>query len=153
MIQNKNLAYDFNRQQDREIFIEPKPKFKVLKSKNFKKKLKTKNKISLCFTTICIFTMLILLSYRYNLISEKNLNLQRKNIELDNIASIFTTTEISIKKGNNLKYIENYAKQQLGMQKPEKNQIIYINANYQTEVTNMQKENIFQKILDMLKVN
>ncbi len=151
MVQNKNLAYDFSRQLEKERVYEKKPEFKVIKNKKIKASVKPKSKVSLIFTTISIFAMLIVLSYRYNLISEKNLELQRENKELDKVTSIFATTEIAIKQGSNLEYIENYAKQQLGMQKPEKSQIIYINADYKSEVTNTQNKNIFQKMIEKMK--
>lgn len=151
MVQNKNLAYDFSRQLEKERVYEKKPEFKVIKSKKIKASVKPKSKVSLIFTTISIFAMLIVLSYRYNLISEKNLELQRKDQELNKVSSIFATTEIAIKQGSNLKYIENYAKQQLGMQKPEKIQIVYINADYKSEVINTQNKNIFQKMITKIK--
>lgn len=150
MIQSRNLAYDFSEQ-----YAMPKRKineqteFKVIKSK--KTAIKPKSKVSLILSTTVIFAMLIILSYRYNLISEKNLDLQRQKNKLENVSSILATTEINLKQGNDLEYVENYAKQQLGMQKPEKSQIVYINADYKPEVTSQSNKNIFQNILDSIK--
>lgn len=149
MVQNKNIAYDLNRYAMPNFKPETKPKFKVIKSKKIN--IKPKSKVSLILKTITVFTILIILSYRYNLISEKNLELQRKNMELSDASSILATTEINLKQSSDLKYVENYAKQQLGMQKPEKSQIIYINADYRSEVTNNSNNNIFSKIIDSIK--
>lgn len=148
MVQNRNLAYDLNRFE-----VAPnktkEPEFKVIKSK--KQAVKTKSKVSLIVTAISVFAMLIVISYRYNLISEKNLEVQRQNMLLEDATSILATTEINAEQNNNLDYIESYAKQQLGMQKPEKSQIVYINANYDSEVKSLDDQNIFSKLIDSIK--
>lgn len=148
MVQNRNLAYDLNRFE-----VAPKkikePEFKVIKSK--KQAVKPRSKVSLVVTAISIFAMLIVISYRYNLISEKNLEVQRQNVILEDATSILATTEINAEQNSNLHYIESYAKQQLGMQKPEKSQIVYINANYDSEVKSLEEQNIFSKLADSIK--
>ena len=148
MVQNRNLAYDLNRFE-----VAPKkikePEFKVIKSK--KQAVKPRSKVSLVVTAISIFAMLIVISYRYNLISEKNLEVQRQNMLLEDATSILATTEINAEQNSNLDYIESYAKQQLGMQKPEKSQIVYINANYDSEIKNLEEQNIFSKLADSIK--
>ncbi len=148
MVQNRNLAYDLNRFE-----VAPKktkePEFKVIKSK--KQAVKPRSKVSLVVTAISIFAMLIVISYRYNLISEKNLEVQRQNMLLEDATSILATTEINAEQNSNLDYIESYAKQQLGMQKPEKSQIVYINANYDSEVKSLEEQNIFSKLADSIK--
>ena len=148
MVQNRNLAYDLNRFE-----VAPKkmkePEFKVIKSK--KQAVKSRSKVSLVVTAISIFAMLIVISYRYNLISEKNLEVQRQNMLLEDATSILATTEINAEQNSNLDYIESYAKQQLGMQKPEKSQIVYINANYDSEVKSLEEQNIFSKLADSIK--
>ena len=149
MVQNKNAAYDLNRYAMPNVKPEARPEFKVIKSKKIN--IQPKSKVSLILKTIAVFTILIILSYRYNLISEKNLELQRKNMELSDANSILATTEINLKQSSDLEYVENYAKQQLGMQKPEKSQIIYINADYKSEVTNSSNDNIFAKIIESIK--
>ena len=59
--------------------------------------------------------------------------------------------DIVYTENSNLDYIQSYAKQQLGMQKPEKSQIVYINANYDSEVKSLEEQNIFSKLADMIK--
>ena len=149
MVQNRNLAYDLNRFEVAPRQNRKEPELKVIKSK--KQAVKPRSKVSLVLTSICIFAMLIVISYRYNLISEKNLELQRQNMMLEDAASILATTEINAEKNNDLEYIESYAKQQLGMQKPEKNQIVYINADYESEVTSTESQNIFTKVIESIK--
>ena len=89
--------------------------------------------------------------HRYNLISEKNLNLQRLKIEQTAVNSELATTEIAVDRIIDKDIVESYAKQQLGMQKPEKSQIVYINSNYETKVEKVSEKNIFEKGIDKLK--
>lgn len=159
MIANKNYAYDLSiaeplRKEQPNI----KKDFKVIKGnkKTVKKNVKSakivskKSRASLIITTLSIFTMLIILSYRYNIISEKNLKIQRLNIEQEKVNSILTNTEISVSQTIDKNFIESYAKQQLGMQKPEKVQIVYINSDYDTKVNLVKPKNFLEKLINKI---
>lgn len=155
MISDRNYAYDLS-------MVEPLRKTKQEVARDFKiikgnKKTNTKNqqkakvaiksnKVSLIITTLSIFSMLIILSFRYNLISEKNLQLQRLSIEESKANALFTTTEIQVDKTIDEEFIESFAKQQLGMQKPEKSQIVYIDSTNDTKI-DIVKQNSFLKTL------
>ena len=127
------------------------PKIKTEVNTNVQKQLKSKSKLSLILSVVAIFTMLIIISYRYNVISEKNLELQRLKINKSSVESELATTAIATEKMIDKDMVESYAKQQLGMQKPEKSQIVYINSKYETKVEEIENNNIFEKVVDKLK--
>ena len=159
MIANKAYAYDFNIPAVEEDYVPSKKDFKIIKSPkiktevntNVQKQLKSKSKLSLILSVVAIFTMLIIISYRYNVISEKNLELQRLKINKSSVESELATTAIATEKMIDKDMVESYAKQQLGMQKPEKSQIVYINSKYETKVEEIENNNIFEKVVDKLK--
>ena len=127
------------------------PKIKTEVNTNVQKQLKSKSKLSLILSVVAIFTMLIIISYRYNVISEKNLELQRLKINKSSVESELATTAIATEKMIDKDMVESYAKQQLGMQKPEKSQIVYINSKYETKEEEIENNNIFEKVVDKLK--
>lgn len=150
MIGNQNLAYDLEVAPKKE-YVPNKKDFKVIKS-NVNKKVKAKkSKLSLVLTVTALFSMLIIVSLRYNVISEKNLELQRLQMEETDVNSVLAMTEIEVEKTIDKDTVESYAKQQLGMQKPEKSQMIYINSEYETKVESVENNNIIQKGIDKLK--
>lgn len=113
-----------------------KPKRIAVPSKtiNIKKDSKLNNKkyLKKAVLVLTIFAMAMLLTYRYNLINEKNLKSQTTKKELASIESSLLTSQIEVEQSTDLKKIEDYAKQQLGMQKPGKNQTIYIDTSKST---------------------
>lgn len=162
MIANKAYAYDLNvpeivpqhmpNKNDFKIVKAPKKaQSKVSTNKANKIKVKPKSQLSLILTVVAFFVMALVTSYRYNLISEKNLEVQRLKMEQVTANSELATTEVAIDRIIDKDTVESYAKQQLGMQKPEKSQIIYINSNYDTKVEQVNSKNFFEKGLDILK--
>ena len=160
MIANKSYAYDFNMPETNTQYVPNKKDFKIIKNdKNLKAqqgvkthaKAQPKSKLSLVLSVLAIFTMLIVISYRYNLISEKNLSVQRLKMEKQTVDSVLATTEVNVGKIIDKDTVESYAKQQLGMQKPEKSQIVYINSDYEAKVEQVDNKNIFEKCLDTIK--
>lgn len=150
MIGNQSLAYDLEVAPKKE-YVPNKKDFKVIKS-NVNKKVKAKkSKLSLVLTVTALFSMLIIVSLRYNVISEKNLELQRLQMEETDVNSVLAMTEIEVEKTIDKDTVESYAKQQLGMQKPEKSQMVYINSEYETKVESVENNNIIQKGIDKLK--
>ena len=157
MIANKLQAYDYNEQ---EVEYDFSKNFKVLKGKNkpaldkitkANNKTKVNHKLSLIITTLVIFTMLFIVSYRYNVISEKNLKLQRLNIEETGVNASLLDKEVKVNQNIDMNYIESYAKQQLGMQKPEKSQMVYINTNYESKVETINKTNTLTKVVEKIE--
>lgn len=157
MIANKAYAYDLEVEKKEVEYLPNKRDFRLIK--NTVKKLQTvsnikakkKSKLSLVLSVAAIFTMLIVLSYRTNVISEKNLELQRLMMKADNVNAVLATTEVKVGKVVDKNSIETYAKQQLGMQKPDKSQLVYINSNYETKVESINEGNIIGKVVDKLK--
>lgn len=150
MIGNQSLAYDLEVAPKKE-YVPNKKDFKVIKS-NVNKKVKAKkSKLSLVLTVTALFSMLIIVSLRYNVISEKNLELQKLQMEETDVNSVLAMTEIEVEKTIDKDTVESYAKQQLGMQKPEKSQMVYINSEYETKVESVENNNIIQKGIDKLK--
>ena len=159
MIDNKAYAYDLSVPEIAPKYMPNKKDFKIVKSpkkventKNVKKaKAEPKSKLSLVLSVVALFAMAIVISYRYNVISEKNLELQRLKMEQVTANSELATTEVAVKSIIDNDTVEAYAKQQLGMQKPEKSQMVYINSNYETKVEALGTENIFEKIIGKVK--
>lgn len=161
MIANKAYAYDYSVPEIVPEHMPSKKDFKIIKTpekaknahtNNVKKtQVKPKSKLSLILTVVTFFAMALVISYRYNVISEKNLELQRLKMEQVTANSELATTEVAIDRIIDKDTVESYAKQQLGMQKPEKSQIIYINSNYETKVEQVGTKNIFEIGLEKLK--
>jgi len=159
VIANRAYAYDLEVTKKKEEYEEPKKEFKLIKFPKLKNvvgkaqgvKAKPKSKLSLVLSAIAMFSMLIVLSYRYNVISEKNLELQRLNIEAGNVNAVLATTAVEVEQVIDKDTVEAYARQQLGMQKPEKSQLIYINSDYETKVESVNEGNIFGKVVEKLK--
>lgn len=152
MTNSRGLAYDFMTETSPKKTVAKKPKLKIIKpTTKTKLKLKKQSKMSLILTTCGIFGMLMIVSYRCNIISEKNLEIQKLNMSLDNAVSIYSTTEIAINQNSDMSYIESFAKQQLGMQRPEKSQIVYINTDYKTEVNKVVSKGLLANTLEKIK--
>ena len=159
MIVNKAYAYDLSvpeiapeHKPSKEDFKIVKSPRKVVNTNNTKKvKAQPKTKLSLILSVVALFTMAIVISYRYNLISEKNLEVQRLKMERTTANSELATTEVAVKSIIDNDTVESFAKQQLGMQKPEKSQIIYINSNYETKVEEIEAKSFFETGIEKIK--
>ena len=99
-----------------------------------------------------------LLRYRKLLQKSKILENELKEFEMRSmtLATHITPGEsdkIITSGGNrNLNKIEAYAKQQLGMQKPDKNQTIYVDTSIDEGTTQVEKTlNVFEKIVENIK--
>jgi len=112
-----------------------------------KKKNKVKKKV---FLGVLSFAIALTIVYRYamlNNMSMENIKLKKELAELNNVnAQLQLKAEQSV----NLSYVEQYAQENLGLQKPQNYQIEYINVNKQdlidNKVTNENK-NWFEEIL------
>lgn len=109
---------------------------KIKKVKKIAKKeaISEKSKVKIIFAISCFFVMLMIITYRYNVIGASNLTLQNLKSELDIVQSNLTEAQINVEQSTDLTKIEAYAKQKLGMQKPDKNQVIYINTSKDTNI-------------------
>ena len=75
---------------------------------------------------IGLFLVLLTVSYRNSLITERFNQIQNKKQELSSIQKSNGQTEVSIESSLNLKNLENSAKDKLGMQKLENDQKVYV---------------------------
>lgn len=147
MVAEKKYLYDLSLPQKRTVKSEE--KFKLIKNKN--NKIRKNNKATLVLTTLAIFAMFMIITYRYNLISEKNLKVQELKEDLEVAKSELATTQIEVEEVMDVNYVEAYAKQQLGMQKPEKSQLIYINMENEESVQKMSTSNMIMSLVDKIK--
>ena len=109
------------------------------------------DKATLVLTTLAIFTIFMVITYRYNVISEKNLQVQKLKEDLEVAKSELATSEIALEQVMDVNYVESYAKQQLGMQKPEKSQLIYVNMESEETVHKVSANNMTAQLLEKIK--
>ena len=133
--------------------VSPRKNVKTGKNKSLKReKIKKKNNISIIAFILCVFTMSMVITYRFNIISEKNLETQNLKSELSKVESSLITSQIDVEQGTDLNKIEAYAKQQLGMQKPDKNQTIYVDTSLNDSTVEVEEEvDILDKIIEGIK--
>lgn len=112
---------------------------------------KVKNKVKRkVFLGVLSFSIALTIVYRYamlNNMSMENIKLKKELAELNNVnAQLQLRAEQSV----NLSYVEQYAQENLGLQKPQNYQIEYINVNKQDLVDNKvtsENKNWFKEIL------
>lgn len=80
------------------------------------------------------FSIAFLICYRYSLIDEKFNQLEKTKKELATAQTINEQIQADIDSQTDLSYIENYAKYQLGMQKPSNSQIVYVNVEKEDKI-------------------
>ena len=130
--------------------IQKEEKFKLIKNTN-KNNISKTNKATLVMATLIIFAMFMVITYRYNVISEKNLQIQQLKEDLVVAKSELATSEIALEQVMDVNYVESYAKQQLGMQKPEKSQLIYVNMESTDTVNKVSASNMFNELAQKVK--
>lgn len=144
----RNIAYDYEDYKK----VEKKPRIKLIKNKNIKKNVKVKaNRVSLVFATLSIFAMLVVVNYRYNIISEKNLKVQRLEMAQVEAEGLLTAAEVEYSRMVDIVEVEAYAKQQLGMQEPEKNQMVYLGSDYDKQYISNDTQGFFSSIINTVK--
>lgn len=100
-----------------------------------KNKVKQKNIFNKIIFTTILFAVFYMICYRYSMINEKFLEIKKMKSELSEIQAINGQLEAEIENKTDLKYVENYARYQLGMQKPSTSQIKYINVEKQDRIS------------------
>ena len=78
---------------------------------------------------IGMFLLLLTISYRNSLITERFNQIQSKKKELSEMVKINEQAQVNIESNINLQNVEEVAKDKLGMQKLEKDQKVYVNIN------------------------
>lgn len=125
-----------------------------LKSKS-KANIKAKQNTKVFMCILCSFAMGMIITCRYNIISEKNLKVQELKGKLAAVEATLLNKQIEVEQSTDLNKIEAYAKQQLGMQKPDKNQTIYIDTSKSMNSIQINGETssideLIQKIKEMI---
>ena len=128
-----------------------KPKNKHIKKVVKKTVVNEKVKVKTVLLISCLFVMLMIITYRFNIISENNLTLQNLKTDLERVQSNLASTEMGIEQSTDLTKIEAYAKQKLGMQKPDKNQVIYINTSKNMNIVKEANISFVDKIIESIK--
>ncbi|MBR4111242.1 MAG: hypothetical protein IKK43_06135 [Clostridia bacterium] len=104
-----------------------KPQEMTLKKPKTKKSVQTlKDALSKTFGVIVFFAIAFAICYRYSLINEEFIALKNVKKEYTNMQTVNEQIEAEIESKTDLTYIENYAKYQLGMQKPSDSQKKYV---------------------------
>lgn len=110
----------------------PKRRNKIRILKNNKKVLKVsdnqkRKQIKMTVTIIAIFALLFTISYRNSQINEEFNKAQSIKKELSNLQKENEQLKVNIANSLNLQYIEQQAKEKLGMKKLTNKQTVYVN--------------------------
>lgn len=111
------------------------PKSNVKKIEIAKQKEKVKEMFKNFLVTSLVFGVLFLICYRYSTINEAFSELNTLKSDLKKKQTVNAQIELNIKQNTDLASIENYAKYQLGMQKPKDSQVQKINVQKQDKIT------------------
>lgn len=99
-----------------------------------KQKAKVKEMFRNLVVASLVFGMFFLICYRYSSINESFNELNNLKTDVKNKQTINAQLESNIKQNTDLAYIENYAKYQLGMQKPKESQIQKVSVGKQDKI-------------------
>lgn len=121
------------------------------KSKSKSIQISSKAKKSTILSILFMFSLSMVLVYRFNIISEKNYQVQDLQKKLSTSQALEISSQVSVEQSLDLESIESYAKQKLGMQKPGKNQIIYIDNSIKGQVQTNDTSSFFNNFLNKAK--
>lgn len=110
----------------------PRKKQNIKILKNNQKKVKVsveeqKRKMKITLIVIGIFALLLTISYRNSQINEKFNNVQNLKKELSSLQKENEQLKVGIENSLNFSYIEQQAKEKLGMKKLTNKQTVYVN--------------------------
>lgn len=117
-----------------------------------RKQMQQRKNASMVAFILCGFAMSVLITYRFSLINEKNLQVQNLINELEIISSQVATSQIEVDQNTDLNAIEAYAKQQLGMKKADSSQTVYIDTSEAINKIQVNQETtIIEKVINYIK--
>lgn len=132
-----------------------KPKEMTLKKPKTKKSAQTlKDALIKTSYVVVFFAIAFAICYRYSLINEEFSELKNVKKEYENIQTVNEQIEVDIESKTDLIFIENYAKYQLGMQKPSDSQKRYINIEREDAIltpitiSDTSEKNWFEKVCE-----
>ena len=149
----RKLEPDYNKQRKRK-----KQNLKVVEDvkrqdiKVSKEQKKQQGKITMLI--VIVFAVLLTVSYRNSQINEKFSEIQNLKKELSSVQKENEQLKVSIENSLNLNYIEQMAKEKLGMQKLTNRDTVYINlpkkdyTESASEKVVKEEENWFTKIIN-----
>lgn len=117
-----------------------------------RQQVQRKKNASMVAFILCGFAMSMIITYRFSLINEKNLEVQNLISELEVVSSQVATSQIEVDQNTDLNAIEAYAKQQLGMKKADSSQTVYIDTSEAINKIQVNQETtIIDKIISYIK--
>ncbi len=135
-----------------EKYIDPKTRRYGKNKINPKLHAKNKKNTLVVMFILTAFAMTMVITYRYNIISEKNLEAQKLKSSLAAVEAKLLNKQIEIEQQTDLNKVEAYAKQQLGMQKPDQSQTIYIDTSKSMEMVETNEDTTsIENIIDTIK--
>lgn len=155
-----NSYYESGSAARKRNYIEtPKERNNTTHRRYGKNKLKSKAKPAsnlakalFIISIISAFAILMVITYRYNIISEKNLMSQKLKADLDATEANLLASKIAVEQNTDIDYIESYAKQKLGMQKPTSSQTVYVDTSNITQVVEVNENlNVIESIISKVK--
>ena len=111
-----------------------KPKEMTLKKPKAKSSTSLKNALTNTFALAIFFAIAFCICYRYSIINEEYIKLRNIKKDYETAQNVNVQIQADIESKTDLSYIENYAKYQLGMQKPSDSQIKYVNIRKQDKI-------------------
>ena len=139
-----------------------KQKLKVLEQKRPNAKVsadKKRKKIKLTFTIVAIFALLLTISYRNSQINEKFNKVQSLKRELSSLQKENEQLKVGIENSLNNNYIEQQAKEKLGMKKLTNKQTVYVtlpkkdyveSPSEKIVIEEEKEKNWFEKLVDSI---
>jgi len=97
--------------------------------KKGKSKARRTRGVKTVFGILAVTALAFLLLFRYAMITEKTAQVQKLTAELQNVDSYIVQKECEMEQSLDLKKVEEIATTKLGMQRPEKHQLVYIDMN------------------------
>jgi cell division protein FtsL len=131
--------------------LQRKDKEELRKAKQVKLKKRAMIMCSIGFIFLAGFTVI----YRYSMIYSMQIQLESNNANIDNIIKNNENLQLQLVQYNKLESLEDEASK-LNMVTPEKNSSVSLDYDKQTlklanNTSTQSKENIFSKLLDMIK--
>jgi cell division protein FtsL len=127
----------------------------VLKEKrNAKKYGKSKRKV--IFTILVLFIFCMTLMYRYAVLLNANYTANKLERQYEQIKNENSALKVELEENTDITYIKNEAEQRLGMNKPDRVQIVYVNVeknditvvHNEVQKANILSDNVFAAIID-----
>ncbi|NLL05020.1 MAG: cell division protein FtsL [Clostridiaceae bacterium] len=127
---------------------------KVLSNKK-KQRVNNKLKVKVVFAFMVVFALSALVMYRYALITDINYKINAKMNVLNEIKNENTRLKVKIERELDLQKIQQFAQENLGMQKPDKSQCTFVKiprSDFTTATNNNEgktkiSDNIFEALL------